>query len=281
MATQISVDEIIENALIEDIGEGDHTSQSTIPHNASGRAQLLVKQKGILSGMAIAQKIFAKVDPLIILSEYLQDGDPIAPGDIAFSIGGPSISILKAERLVLNFMQRMSGIATTTSLYVEQLKGLQTRVLDTRKTTPLLRILEKQAVIHGGGMNHRFGLFDMILIKDNHIDFSGGIEKALKNAHAYLEKHKLKLNIEIEVRNIKELEQVLSIGGINRVMLDNFPLEILSKAVEMVNKKYETEASGGINLETVRSYAETGVDFVSVGALTHQISSLDLSLKAY
>lgn len=280
MDQRLSVDAIIEKALIEDIGEGDHTSLSTIPRDAIGRAQLLVKQHGVLSGMAIARKVFQKVDPAISMSDYLTDGNKIRPGDIAFSILGPSISILKAERLVLNFMQRMSGIATTTSLYVEKLKGLNTRVLDTRKTTPLLRELEKQAVIHGGGFNHRFGLYDMIMIKDNHVDFAGGIEKAINSAVEYLEKNRLKLKIEIEVRNIKELEQVLSIGGVHRIMLDNFPVDTLAKAVKLVNGKYETEASGGINLDTIRSYAETGVDFVSVGALTHQIQSLDLSLKA-
>lgn len=280
MDQRLSVDAIIEKALLEDIGEGDHTSLSTIPRDAIGRAQLLVKQQGILSGIDIARKVFKKVDPAISMTDYLSDGSKIKPGDIAFSILGPSISILKAERLVLNFMQRMSGIATTTSLYVEKLEGLNTRVLDTRKTTPLLRELEKQAVIHGGGQNHRFGLYDMIMIKDNHVDFAGGIEKAIKSANEYLERNRLKLKIEIEVRNLKELEQVLKIGGVHRIMLDNFPVDTLSKAVKLVNGKFETEASGGINLDTIRSYAETGVDFVSVGALTHQIQSLDLSLKA-
>lgn len=280
MDQRLSVDAIIEKALLEDIGEGDHTSLSTIPRDAIGRAQLLVKQQGILSGIDIARKVFKKVDPTISMTDYLSDGSKIKPGDIAFSILGPSISILKAERLVLNFMQRMSGIATTTSLYVEKLEGLNTRVLDTRKTTPLLRELEKQAVIHGGGQNHRFGLYDMIMIKDNHVDFAGGIEKAIKSANEYLERNRLKLKIEIEVRNLKELEQVLKIGGVHRIMLDNFPVDTLSKAVKLVNGKFETEASGGINLDTIRSYAETGVDFVSVGALTHQIQSLDLSLKA-
>lgn len=280
MDQRLSVDTIIEKALLEDIGEGDHTSLSTIPRNAIGRAQLLVKQHGVLSGMDIARRVFNKVDPSISMSDYLSDGNKIRPGDIAFSILGPSISILKAERLVLNFMQRMSGIATTTSMYVEKLKGLNTRVLDTRKTTPLLREIEKQAVIHGGGYNHRFGLYDMIMIKDNHVDFAGGIEKAITSANQYLEKNRLKLKIEIEVRNIKELEQVLNIGGVHRIMLDNFPVDTLAKAVKQVNSRYETEASGGINLDTIRSYAETGVDFVSVGALTHQIHSLDLSLKA-
>lgn len=280
MDQRLSVDAIIEKALLEDIGEGDHTSLSTIPRDAIGRAQLLVKQQGILSGIDIARKVFKKVDPAISMTDYLSDGSKIKPGDIAFSILGPSISILKAERLVLNFMQRMSGIATTTSLYVEKLEGLTTRVLDTRKTTPLLRELEKQAVIHGGGQNHRFGLYDMIMIKDNHVDFAGGIEKAIKSANEYLERNRLKLKIEIEVRNLKELEQVLKIGGVHRIMLDNFPVDTLSKAVKLVNGKFETEASGGINLDTIRSYAETGVDFVSVGALTHQIQSLDLSLKA-
>lgn len=280
MKEPLSVDSIIEYALLEDIGDGDHTSDSTIPFDKIGQAQLLVKQQGILSGIEVAKRVFAMVDNGISFSNYLQDGDKIYPGDIAFSIIGPSRSILKAERLVLNFMQRMSGIATTTSQYVSKIKGLNCRILDTRKTTPLLRGLEKQAVVHGGGYNHRFGLYDMVMIKDNHVDFAGGITQAISSVHEYLEKKELNLKIEIEVRNFSELKQVLEVGGVHRIMLDNFTPDALSKAVKIIAGQYETEASGGINLETVRSFAETGVDFISVGALTHQIKSLDLSLKA-
>lgn len=280
MEQRLSVDAIIEKALIEDIGEGDHTSLSTIPPDAKGKAHLLVKQDGILSGTEVARKVFEKVDPSITMEIFMHDGDPIHKGDIAFVVTGLSASILKAERLVLNFMQRLSGIATTTSQYVEKIKGLKTRVLDTRKTTPLLRELEKKAVVDGGGLNHRFGLYDMILIKDNHVDFAGGIEKAITATQNYLTKNKLNLEVEIEVRNFEELNQVLKHGGVNRIMLDNFTVDSLAKAVRLISGRFETEASGGINLDTIRSYAETGVDYVSVGALTHQISSLDLSLKA-
>lgn len=281
MKQPLSVDDLIEYALIEDIGTGDHTSQSTILPTNAGRAHLLVKQEGILSGLEVAQKVFHKVDPAIKFATFLKDGCKIIPGDIAFEVTGPSLSILKAERLVLNFMQRMSGIATTTSLYVNKIRDLNTKILDTRKTTPLLREIEKQAVLHGGGYNHRFGLFDMILIKDNHIDFAGGIEKAISSVLQYLKVNKLDLRIEIEVRNFLELKQVLDIGNIHRIMLDNYTTGDLLKAVKMIAGRYETEASGGINLDTVRSFAETGVDFISVGALTHQIRSLDLSLKAF
>lgn len=280
MKQPLSVDAIIEYALLEDIGDGDHTSLSTIPSGNDGRAQLLVKQEGILSGMAIARKVFEKVDSAIIMTDYLKDGDKISPGDVAFLVEGPSVSILKAERLVLNFMQRMSGIATTTALYVSKVKGLNAKILDTRKTTPLLRGLEKQAVLHGGGYNHRHGLYDMILIKDNHVDFAGGIENAITAVEKYLVENNLDLKIEIEVRNFNELRQVLNIGKVNRIMLDNFNVQSLAQAVRMIAGQFETEASGGINLETVRSVAETDVDYISVGALTHQIKSLDLSLKA-
>lgn len=280
MEQRLSVDTIIEKALIEDIGEGDHTSLSTIPSDAKGKAHLLVKQDGILSGTELARQVFEKVDPSITMETLMHDGDTIHKGDIVFIVSGPSVSILMAERLVLNFMQRLSGIATTTSRYVEKIKDLKTRVLDTRKTTPLLRELEKKAVVDGGGLNHRFGLYDMILIKDNHVDFAGGIEKAINATQNYLAKNKINLKVEIEVRNFEELEQVMNHGGVNRIMLDNFTVASLAKAVKLINGRFETEASGGINLDTIRSYAETGVDFISVGALTHQISSLDLSLKA-
>lgn len=277
----MTIDEIISKALAEDIGDGDHTSLSTIPDDATGRAKLLVKQEGILSGMQIAAKVFGQVDKRLVMHPLLNDGDVIKPGDIAFTVEGPSASILKAERLMLNFMQRMSGIATNTSRYVERLKGLHTRILDTRKTTPLMREPEKMAVRHGGALNHRFGLFDMILIKDNHVDFAGGIAKAIHSANDYLKRTGRNLKIEIEVRNFDELQQVLDTGMVDRIMLDNFTPDALREAVGLIAGRYETEASGGITLETIRQYAETGVDFISVGALTHHITSLDLSLKAY
>lgn len=277
----MTIEEIIDKALAEDIGIGDHTSLSTIPKGATGKAQLLVKEDGILSGMEVAEQIFRKTDKQIVFLPLLKDGDKIHRGDVAFTIEGPSASILMAERLVLNFMQRMSGIATSTALYVNELSGLKAKVLDTRKTTPLLRELEKMAVRHGGGHNHRFGLYDMIMIKDNHVDFAGGISKAIDAANIYLKNNLLNLQIEIEVRSFDELQQVLDKGGVDRIMLDNFKPEDLKKAVEIINGRYETEASGGITLNTIRAYAETGVDFISVGALTHHIKSLDLSLKAY
>lgn len=277
----MTIDEIILAALAEDIGDGDHTSLSTIPPGAAGKAKLLIKQPGIISGIELASRIFRAVDSHIVMLPLLKDGDPVSSGEVAFTVEGPSASILKAERLVLNFMQRMSGIATTTSMYVKALEGLKTRVLDTRKTTPLLREPEKMAVVHGGGFNHRFGLFDMILIKDNHVDFAGGIVQAITSANQYLQRTGKSLKIEIEVRNFEELQLVMETGGVHRIMLDNFRPADLSKAVQIIAGKYETEASGGITLDTLREYAETGVDFISVGALTHQIKSLDLSLKAY
>ena len=276
----MTIEDIIEQALIEDIGSGDHTSLSTIPDNATGKAHLLVKENGILSGLKIASAIFQKVDSRIKFSPKMKDGDEIRVGDIVFEVEGPSASILKAERLALNFMQRMSGIATSTATYVNELEGLDTRILDTRKTTPLLRELEKQAVRDGGGFNHRFGLFDMVMIKDNHVDFAGGIRKAIEAARDYLAKNKLSLKVEIEVRSMDELRQVLEVGHVDRIMLDNFTPAQLIPAIELIGGRFETEASGGITLETIRAYAETGVDFISVGALTHQINSLDLSLKA-
>jgi nicotinate-nucleotide pyrophosphorylase (carboxylating) len=276
----VTISQIISEALREDIGNGDHTSLSTIPGNARGKAKLLVKEDGILAGVEIAREVFKKVDPDIKLYVFIHDGSTIRKGDIVFEVEGRSVSLLTAERTVLNFMQRMSGIATQTHKLVEKLDGLKTKILDTRKTTPVMRELEKMAVKTGGGFNHRFGLFDMILIKDNHVDFAGGISKAIDTTHKYLEEKKLNLNIEIEVRNLEELQQVMERGGVDRIMLDNFDFETLRKAVQMINGKYETEASGGINEKTIRQYAECGVDFVSVGALTHHINSLDLSLKA-
>jgi len=276
----MKIEEIIKEALKEDIREGDHTSLSTIPAKSNGKAQLLVKENGIIAGVEIAKLVFRELDPTLKFSQLIEDGSKVKVGDIVFEIEGSSVSILTGERLALNFMQRMSGIASITSVYAEKIKGLKTKLLDTRKTTPLLRELEKRAVKMGGGENHRMGLYDMIMIKDNHVDFAGGIEQAIDACQAYLKKNKLDLNIEIEVRNLEELERVLAKGGVNRIMLDNFSVEAMKKAVDIINGRYETEASGGINLDTIRSYAETGVDFVSVGALTHHIKSLDLSLKA-
>ncbi|MCK4639610.1 MAG: carboxylating nicotinate-nucleotide diphosphorylase [Bacteroidales bacterium] len=274
------IDEIIERALEEDLGDGDFTSLATIPENATGKAQLLIKEDGILAGVNIAKKIFQKVDKNIKFRILLKDGTKVKKGDIVFTVEGKSISILSAERLALNFMQRLSGIATATNKIVSQLKGLKTKVLDTRKTTPNLRLLEKEAVKTGGGENHRMGLYDMIMIKDNHIDFAGGIKQAINAAKNYLKKNNKKLKIEIEVRNFDELNQVIECGGVDRIMLDNFSPEDLKKAIKIINGKYETEASGGITINNIRKYAESGVDFISVGALTHHIKSLDMSLKA-
>jgi nicotinate-nucleotide pyrophosphorylase (carboxylating) len=273
-------DEFIDNALKEDIGDGDHTSRACIPHNAKGKAQLLVKEEGILAGVHVALRILHKLDPTVQIEVFKNDGDWVTPPDIAFVVEGRILALLKAERLVLNIMQRMSGIATTTHRYVGQLQGLKTRILDTRKTTPGMRLLEKAAVKTGGGENHRFGLFDMILIKDNHIDFSGGISQAIGRVKEYMRRTGKNLKIEIEARSLEDVQTILAIGGIQRIMLDNFNIPDTRKAVEMINGQYETESSGGITFENIRSYAECGVDFISVGALTHQIKSLDLSLKA-
>lgn len=277
----MELNDLIKYALAEDIGDGDHTSLSTIPSSAMGKARLIVKEEGILAGMRVAPLVFERVDPSIIFKPLLEDGTPIKPGDIAFIVEGSSISLLTSERLVLNFMQRMSGIATITSHYAKELDGLHTKVIDTRKTTPLMRELEKESVRIGGGGNHRFGLFDMILIKDNHVDFAGGIKQAINAAQQYLQKTGKSLKIEIEVRNFDELNQVLLCGGVDRIMLDNFNPEMLTQAVKIIDGRYETEASGGITLSTLRSYALSGVDYISVGALTHHIKSLDLSLKAF
>lgn len=274
------IEPLIDIAIGEDIGDGDHTSLACIPPHATGKAQLLVKEKGILAGMELAQHIFHKIDPQLIFTPLLNDGNPIVPGDIAFYIEGNSRSILQAERLVLNFMQRMSGIATNTFYYTQLLQGLKTKILDTRKTTPGLREIEKWAVKIGGGVNHRMGLYDMIMIKDNHIDYAGGIEKAINTTLRYLSENSLTLKIEIEARNLNELNEILNVGKIDRIMLDNFSFEDLKTAVRKIDGKYETEASGGITEKTIREYAECGVDYISVGALTHQIKSLDLSLKA-
>lgn len=274
------IDEIIRKAIEEDLGDGDHTSLSTIPVDAVGKAHLLVKENGIIAGIEIARKVFEFVDSNIQFSAFKKDGDFVRKGDIVFEVSGKSISILSAERLSLNFMQRMSGIASKTNEMVIMLNGLNTKILDTRKTTPLLRELEKYSVKVGGGENHRFGLYDMIMIKDNHVDFAGGISNAIKRTHEYLKSKGKTLKIELEVRNFDELHQAMETGGFDRIMLDNFSPEDIKKALEIINGKYETEASGGITMETLRTYAETGVDFISVGALTHHIKSLDLSLKA-
>jgi nicotinate-nucleotide pyrophosphorylase (carboxylating) len=276
----LTIDQIIENALLEDIGDGDHTSLSTVPKEAMGKAKLLVKQDGILAGVDIAEKVFKKVDPEVKMEVLIKDGTPVKKGDIAFYVEGRSVSLLTGERLALNFMQRMSGIATQTNLIVEKLKGTTTKVLDTRKTTPNLRVLEKYAVTAGGGHNHRIGLYDMIMIKDNHVDFAGGVRKAIEAVQSYLKEKGKDLKIEVEVRSFEELNEAIETGGIHRIMLDNFSPEKLKEALVIIDSRYETEASGGITLETIRDYAETGVDFISVGALTHQIKSLDLSLKA-
>lgn len=276
----MTIDEIVVKALREDIREGDHTSLSTIPANALGKARLLIKEDGILAGVEIARKVFYNVDDRIVMEQFIQDGSRISKGDVAFEVSGPSIALLTAERTALNFMQRMSGIATQTRHMVDAIEDLPTRVLDTRKTTPLLREIEKMAVRLGGGFNHRMGLYDMILIKDNHVDFAGGIAKAITACREYMHHKGLRLSIEIETRNLDEVNQVLAHGGVNRIMLDNFPFDLLRQAVKMIGTSYETEASGGITLQTIRQYAECGVDFVSVGSLTHHINSLDMSLKA-
>ncbi len=276
----MQVDEIIESALLEDIGDGDHSSLACVPEDANGKATLLVKDDGILAGVDLAIRIFKKYDPSLTIDVQIIDGTPVKKGDVAFIISGSSRSILATERLVLNFMQRMSGIATQTNKIVSLLEGTNTRLLDTRKTTPCIRYMEKWAVRIGGGENHRFALYDMIMLKDNHIDYAGGIKPAIERTQAYLKESGKNLKVEIEVRNFDELNQVLEIGGVDRIMLDNFSVEQLEEALKLIPSHYETEASGGITIETIRDYAETGVDFISVGALTHSFKSLDLSLKA-
>jgi nicotinate-nucleotide pyrophosphorylase (carboxylating) len=274
------LENIIKNAIAEDIGDGDHSSLSCIPENATGKAQLLIKEQGILAGMEVAKEVFNETDPNLKFEQFLFDGSTINKGDRAFIIEGKIHSILQAERLVLNIMQRMSGIATVTSEYVKKVAGTKAKILDTRKTTPGFRYLEKMAVKIGGGENHRMGLYDMIMLKDNHIDFAGGIKPALKKANDYLKKINKNLKIEVEVRNIDELNDLLETGGVQRIMFDNFSPKQTKQAVTIINGRFETESSGGINLESIRAYAESGVDYISVGALTHQIKSLDMSLKA-
>lgn len=277
----MTIEEHIKLALAEDLGDGDHTSLSTIPMEATGKAKLIAKENGIVAGIRIAKLVYQAVDSSTLFTALKKDGDKIRVGDEIFTVEGKSISILSSERLALNYMQRMSGIATTTSEYTKLIKGTGTTLLDTRKTTPLMRQLEKEAVKLGGGDNHRMGLYDMIMIKDNHVDFAGGIVPAIKACKEYLTKHSKDLKIEIEVRNFDELNEVLQFGGVHRIMLDNFTPDNLKIALDLIQGRYETEASGGIHKETIRSFAETGVDYISVGALTHQIKSLDLSLVAY
>ena len=273
-------DRLIDLAFAEDIGDGDHTTLCCIPENAMGKSHLLIKEDGILAGVELAKRVFAKSDPTMQVEVLINDGTPVKKGDIAMVVTAKVRSLLQTERLMLNIMQRMSGIATMTNKYVERLKGTKTHVLDTRKTTPGLRMLEKQAVKIGGGMNHRIGLFDMILLKDNHIDFCGGITNAITRCHEYLKEKGLDLKIEIEVRNFDELAEAMNCGGINRIMLDNFSVADTKKAVDIVGGKFETESSGGITFDTIRDYAECGVDFISVGALTHSVKGLDMSFKA-
>lgn len=274
------IDRLIDLSFAEDIGDGDHTTLCCIPEDAMGKSHLLIKEDGILAGVEIAKEVFARFDPTMVVEVLINDGAKVHRGDIAMVVTGKVRSLLQTERLMLNIMQRMSGIATMTHRYVERIEGTGAHVLDTRKTTPGMRMLEKMAVKIGGGVNHRIGLFDMILLKDNHIDFAGGISNAINRCHAYLKEHSLDLKIEIEVRNFDELNQVLECGGVNRIMLDNFTVADTKKAVELINHRYEVESSGNITLDTIRSYAEQGVDYVSVGALTHSVKGLDMSFKA-
>lgn len=274
------VDELIELAIKEDIGDGDHTSLCCIPATEQGRMRLLCKQEGVIAGIEIAEIVLQRLDPTMQFEQLLHDGDHVKPGDVAFYVSGGLRSLLQAERILLNIMQRMSGVATQTAFYVKHLEGLHTKVLDTRKTTPGMRVLDKMAVKIGGGENHRMGLFDMILLKDNHIDFAGGIRQAVEGAKKYLQEKGKQIPIECEVRSLEDIDEVFAAGGVDRIMFDNFTPEMTREAVKKVAGRCETESSGGITLETMRAYAECGVDFISVGALTHQIKSLDMSLKA-
>lgn len=277
----MTIDEFIKNAVLEDIGDGDHTSDACVPENAIGRARIYVKEDGVLAGTGIAEHIFLYIDPNLQVKVQIQEGNAVRKGDVAIHVSGHTRSILKAERLALNCMQRMSGIATLTNRVVKELEGTKTKVLDTRKTTPGIRFLEKLAVQIGGGVNHRFGLYDMMMIKDNHIDYAGGIEEAILSCDEYRKNHQLPIALEIEARDLDELREILAVGRIDRVMLDNFNYEDLREAVALIDGKYETEASGNITLDTARNYAKCGVDYISMGALTHSVKSLDISLKAY
>jgi nicotinate-nucleotide pyrophosphorylase (carboxylating) len=273
-------EQLISLWFAEDIGDGDHTTLSCIPATAIGKSQLIIKENGVLAGVEVAREIFRAFDPELKMTVFINDGAEVKVGDVAFVVEGKIQSLLQTERLMLNIMQRMSGVATRTREYVKALEGTKTRVLDTRKTTPGLRLLEKEAVKIGGGVNHRIGLYDMILLKDNHVDFAGGIDKAILRAQNYLKEKGKDLKIEIEVRNFDELAQVMVVGGVHRIMLDNFTPENTRKAVDIIAGKYETESSGGITFATLKEYAECGVDFISVGALTHSVKSLDMSFKA-
>ena len=275
-----NLDELIKLWFAEDIGDGDHTTLSSIPADAMGKQQLIIKEEGIVAGIEVAKRVFAAFDPELKMTQYLKDGDRVKPGDVAFVVEGRTQSLLQTERLMLNIMQRMSGVATRTAEYVKLVEGTKCRVLDTRKTTPGLRMLEKEAVRIGGGCNHRIGLFDMILLKDNHVDFAGGIANAIRRAQEYLKEKGKNLKIEIEVRSFAELQEALETGGINRIMLDNFSPADTRKAVEIIGGRVEVESSGGITYDTLREYAECGVDVISVGALTHSVKSLDMSFKA-
>lgn len=272
--------ELIERAFQEDIQDGDHSSLASVPTNEIGRAKLLVKQEGILSGVDVAEFIFNHYDQEVTFIKNIYDGDPVTVGDVAFEVKGKAQSILACERILLNCMQRMSGISTYTHFLNQKIKHTKAKLLDTRKTTPNFRLLEKEAVKIGGGMNHRFGLFDMVMLKDNHIDYAGGITQAIEKTSAYLRANNLDLKVEVEVRNLEELQEVLTVGQVSRIMLDNFTIDHMNEAVNIIDGKYETEASGGITEDDIAAYAETGVDYISVGALTHQVKSLDLSLKA-
>jgi nicotinate-nucleotide pyrophosphorylase (carboxylating) len=276
----MSIEELIQKALEEDLGTGDHTSRATVPADAVGKAVMVAKAEGIVSGAEIAKQVFETVDPELKVTLFKKDGEKIKPGENIMEVRGKSLSMLSAERTALNFIQRMSGIATFTYEVTRKIEGLHTKLLDTRKTTPCNRMVEKMAVKAGGGENHRFGLYDMIMIKDNHIDFAGGVKPAIEKVKAYLMKNNLDLKIEVEARSFRELEEILAIGGIDRIMLDNFTPAELEKGLGMIGGRFETEASGGISLENIRAYADTGVDYISVGALTHQIKSMDISLLA-
>jgi nicotinate-nucleotide pyrophosphorylase (carboxylating) len=280
LLTNPLVTTLIDLAFAEDIGSGDHTSLACIDKHAKGKSAIVAKETGVLAGVLLGEYIFKKVNPQLQVTVLVNDGTVVSPEQVVMEIEGSDISMLTAERTVLNFMQRLSGISTQTAKYVKELNGLHTKILDTRKTTPGMRLLEKWAVVNGGGANHRVGLYDMILIKDNHNDFAGGIRQAISKAKSYLLERQLNLAIEVETRNLKEVQDVLLIGGIQRIMLDNFTIPMLKEAVGMVNGIFETEASGGITIEKLRSYAETGVDYISSGALTHSIKSLDLSMRA-
>ena len=275
------IDDLLNLAFAEDIGDGDHTTLSTIPADAMGRSKLLIKEKGIVSGVEVAKKVLNKIDPSLKINVFIKDGSEVQPGDIVFTAEGPVRSLLIAERTMLNIMQRMSGVATMTKKYQDLLKGLKTKVLDTRKTTPGMRLLEKEAVKTGGGENHRIGLFDMILIKDNHIDFAGGLEKAVKRAKEYCKKNNKNLKIEVEARTLEDVKKLTEMPEVDRIMFDNFTPELTREAVEIVDGKKETESSGGITLQNLREYGETGVDYISVGALTHSVKGLDMSFKAF